>query len=322
MQAFLLKLTGQENLGNRLLKTSCQNGILVSCADLHPEKRKRYCTKGIEKACTDEYKKSKDEKMLSKSCQLNNGNSCNEMAQINYKRSEFSLAHLRYMKSCLLGILKSCKNLVLNTPMGQVGETEVNTNLCAKGDLKSCTYLSIAKYNNKKYKTAKKELIQHCKKGDQLACYYSALTTYKLKNKQKAIVELSKFCKKDSPLVCYTLANLQSGKEKSKTLELGCSFKDGQSCYELGRISKSDIHIQREFFSRACLYSNARGCYEAGQILTKSGHRKVAMNYFKKGCILNLAKSCVSLAVISNVKEKKKLLKKACKLGHKKSCPR
>ncbi len=321
LQGYLLKLTGQKVLGDRLLKKSCQKGNTISCADLAPKKRIKFCQEGLEKACQDEFMETQNVKMLSKSCQLNNANSCYKMAQINLKNKDYSLSHLRFTKSCLLGNLRACKNIVLIAPNASGGEIEINTNLCKNGDQKSCTYLAIANFKQKKYKLALGDLTGLCKKGDQLSCYYKALSLSKLNKLPEAIIELGKLCTKESPLVCLTLSKFQNGKDRIKTLRKGCKFKEHQSCFNLATKSKKNSQAQRKYYSESCLYANAQGCEKAGKILLKLKDNKTAKAYFKKGCRLEFANSCNSLASLSNKKEKNILLKKACKLGHKKSCP-
>ena len=81
-------------------------------------------------------------------------------------------------------------------------------------------------------------------------------------------------------------------------------------------------------FITRCAKNDAYACGMAGYFYDKgfgiSKNKKLAMDYYKKGCALKDADSCTLLGYQAykkgNKKEAKKLLQKGCKLGNKDAC--
>lgn len=89
--------------------------------------------------------------------------------------------------------------------------------------------------------------------------------------------------------------------------EKGCALRDGEACYELGRLHLRTVGIPkdeskaRQWFTKACTAGNGEGCVDAG-ILLETGKGttadpEAAVEMYRTACSLKHGRGCTKLGL-------------------------
>lgn len=156
----------------------------------------------------------------------------------------------------------------------------------------------------------------------------------------------AKACQKESATSCFRLGYLADNGKLSQVgraiglYEKACGLEHGTACYNLallhlkGRGVTKSLDKAVELYKDACIYDESDGCFRAGLAYQSGrGIKKSAadaFHHFVWACKQDHVGACAKLVAIyrkgngtdKNLSLSTLMRDKACRLGHKKSCPK
>lgn len=259
----------------RFMLSVCLCAIALIAGDLED---------GIEAIKTKNYTKASEN--LMSSCENKNPRACSILGDMHrgevLQMKDLEKSIFFFKKGCELEDGKSCYNLGVMYKDGEGTEKDLNTSAeyfskgCGAEDGMSCYALAFMyKFGEGVSKDNKKVhnlFARACDLGFTKSCAKLA-SDYMRKTPQdisKATHFATKACAKNDIPSCRLLGIIYGDKgdfvNSSKYLDLGCSQKDGQSCYILSFLYakaqgvEKDMEKAKELAKKSCYYGFANGC--------------------------------------------------------------